>query len=101
MSNVTNVILTTFIDEHNALAEVNKALAEAGHSPLISCADPRLPQGWYGGDKFLEVDIFIGAYNNLNVPHLVKACKAAPWDDPGAVALFIRGQWDDCFKRRF
>ena len=64
MSYVTNVILYIGIlnDVDAKIKEVNAYFEDDSFNGLVSVEDEKLPNGWYGGSKYLECDLFIGAF---------------------------------------
>lgn len=84
MSYVTNVILTWNAAEPEEdklfLDKVNKCFTlEVGRDNIaaynqrgfVCVDDPTLPSGWYGGSKYLECGMAIGAFNYLSLERLV------------------------------
>ena len=39
---------------------------------FVSVEDEQLPRHWYGGGKYLECELAIGAFNHLDVEGLVR-----------------------------
>lgn len=101
MSVVTNVILTFAVGEkrENVLEQL-KMFKYNGVDPFIiaSIDDVSLPRAWYGGSKFMECNICLGAYNHLDIDGLVTFLRGLQWDDPEAVQLIIREQFDSRFR---
>jgi hypothetical protein len=64
----------------------------------VSVDDRKLPKGWYGGHKFIEGGIFIGAYNHLNLEEFIVFLRNMRWDSPEDVRLFVKEQFDNVFK---
>ena len=68
MSVVTNVVaaygLCGHEGDYDLLAEINEC-CEVGD--LKHCENSDLPNRWYGGSKFLEVNIAVGAFNHLQL----------------------------------
>ena len=56
-----------------------------------------LPDGWYGGDKCLEANIFIGAFNYLRIDELVAHLRSADWCG-NYCQLIYKGQEDSRFR---
>jgi hypothetical protein len=102
MSWVTNVILhlgPAFIAgayEKRLLAKVNHYFLPG--NGLVSVDDDRLPSGWYGGNKGLEVSLAIGAFNNLDLERFVTHLRTIDWPSPESVQLIVREQEDDRFR---
>lgn len=93
MSVVSNVIFKTALGDEDAVALLNKNF-EPG-VPFVSCDDEKLPDGWYGGTKYLECEIYPAAFNYLDKDELVKIIEAIKWEFPESVQLFIQEQEGD------
>lgn len=100
MSRVTNLIL-----KYQSMCycdEIEKSLTtwfsdnRLGRMP-ISCDSEILPNGWYGGGKFLECEICVGAYNYLDINDFLKYMKTLPWKYPEYVQVMYQEQEDDFF----
>lgn len=65
---------------------------------MISINDKKLPSAWYGGTKYMECCIFMGAYNYLNLNEFIDHLKSIEWEDPEDVQLIVRNQNEDRFK---
>ena len=72
MSRVTNLIIATSISEDSSYLEKTFNDFKVDESPfnLVSVESEKLPNAWYGGSKFLEVNLFVGAYNYLDLDSL-------------------------------
>jgi hypothetical protein len=70
MSVVTNTILacdcTFYFDD--LLEHVNSGISRGD---FISVSDKKLPDGWYGGTKYLECRLAIAAFNHLDFEELI------------------------------
>ena len=42
----------------------------------------RESRSWYGGDKFLEILLYIGTYNQLDLEELIRCINQIEWDEP-------------------
>jgi hypothetical protein len=93
MSCVSNVILLTFIEDQG-IKDVQLWLSRAGALPLNQI------DGFSGGTKAVEHEIWAGAYNWLDVPEFIKAVKNASWEFPSDVQLLIKEESDDLFSLR-
>lgn len=101
MSVVTNLIIVTGNMEKQKSVIANLSGFETNGGPfiIVSVDDEALPMGWYGGGKMLEVEIFIGAYNHLDLNALLEYMREKiVWVDPEMVQLFVKE--DDDFKFR-
>ncbi len=98
MSVVDNCILSFCIleDEDNRLADVNRFFGD--REGFIGVEDLSLPGGWYGGTKFLETPLFIGAFNYFEEAEFVEHLKTIGWEHPENVQLIIQRQSDDVFS---
>lgn len=101
MSEVTNLILTFSLGEmeKERIAEVNTFVNNDLAINLVSVDDKKLPKGWYGGTKYFEAAIYVGAFNYIKldsfIDHLKKKVK---WDEPQYVRLIIKEQEDFAFR---
>ena len=104
MSYVTNVILHTSLMEwggwssHSLLPRVNAFFEESGGGGLVAVDDPALPTGWYGGNKFLEAQLYLGAFNYLILEEFIAHLRSLPWEAPESVQLIIKEENDDKFR---
>lgn len=89
MNHVTNVILTSFVGDKANLDKLNGLSWYKGGRGLISCADKRFQPPWYGGSKHLEMNVWLGAFRELDVEELVSAIRQLEWGDPECVRLFV------------
>jgi hypothetical protein len=101
MSIVTNIILTCSSGENTS--EISSQLAGFTYNlnipfNIVCVDDKKLPKGWYGGTKYIEGEIFIGAYNHLNLDEFVAFMKTVQWESPQNVRLFVKEQNDLTFK---
>jgi hypothetical protein len=93
MSYVSNVILLTFIEDQG-IKDVQLWLSRAGAGSLKQI------DGFSGGTKAVEHEIWAGAYNWLDIPEFIKAVKSASWMYPSDVQLLIKEEGDDLFSLR-
>lgn len=89
MSDITNVIVTTGGFEEEGFMEFQRLMFPHGGAGLVSCADKRFDAPWYGGDKYLEVEIYLGAFREFDVDRAIAALRQTPWKDAEVVQLFI------------
>lgn len=87
MSVVTDVILTTSIDEHKAFARFCAAIPD--RFPPIAVHQ----HGTTG--KAMQADVYLAAYNYLNLDQFIAAVEQAKWDAPEQVRLFVNGEYDE------
>lgn len=97
MSYVTNIILFMGIlnDADEKILEVNDYFGDDQRG-FVSVEDESLPNGWYGGSKYLECDLFIGAFNYVNLKALIIHLKHIEWAD--VVQLMILDEEDERFR---
>lgn len=95
MSVVTNVLLFMPGSESRALAPVQRWLDNANMGQLTKI------DRYAGGKKYMEANVWAGAFNYLDVPAFVEVVKAQRWLDPECVQLLIQEQSDCWFSCRF
>src|SRR4030095_10168300 len=101
MSKVTNIIIATSISEDIAYLKTKFEQLKVNGQPynLVSVDNESLPKAWYGGSKFLEANLFLGAYNQLDLDALIVFMKEQiKWDVPESVQLIIKEQDDIKFR---
>lgn len=97
MSVVTNIILTfSVLEPERRLDEVNTFFGE--RNGFVSCDDPSLPIGWYGGSKMLETNVAISSFNHLDLQELVAHLETMEWEERENVQLFVQGEDDERFR---
>src|SRR5574343_1554960 len=99
MSYVTNAIL--FIGALNEnidkkLEKVNEYFADDGVSPQQGFVDIEFEPGWYGGSKFLEAHLYVGAFNYLLTERFIEHLKSIEWESN--VQLIIKDDPDIRFR---
>jgi hypothetical protein len=87
MSVVTDVILTTFLDEDAAFARLCAALPD--RLPPVAVHQHATT------GKAMQADVYLAAYNYLVLDELVAAVEQAGWKVPEEVRLFINGEYDE------
>jgi hypothetical protein len=97
MSHVTNIVLCLGNDDRRKIDLINQFF-EPPTKGFVSCDDPALPKGWYGGSKYLEAAIYIGVFNHLNIHTLIQHFLSIAWSEPNNVQLAIKDQWDERFR---
>lgn len=102
MSEVTNVILTfSLIEENNkneALAEINDYLIDKHYPPFVVLDDINNDLSpFIAGNKWLEAQICIGAFNHLNIPEFEQVIKMASWIYPEDVKVLLQTQDSNTF----
>ena len=71
------------MDEEESVHELNKSLKRVDQHA--------------GGDKNMEVDVYMGAFNWLSTSELLEKFNSIEWKWPGHVQLMICEQDDDSF----
>lgn len=103
MSRVTNIILSfsTVEDEDARIKEVNAFQYRHLQLDLVSAdynKDMEKGTVWYGGTKFLETRIYVGAFNYFDTQAFLAHVKQISWEEPEDVLLIIKEEWDTRFK---
>ena len=107
MSVVTNLILSFSIneDERSRENEINTFHNNGRGFHIISADFERESADnyyeskvWYGGTKYLETPLYIGAYNHLDVNGLIKHLQELNWEEPEHVQLIIKRQNSQKFE---
>jgi hypothetical protein len=106
MSEVTNLVLSLGIfdahgaekyDEHGTkMAEVNRFFEPV--QGLTDVDSSSLPRGWYGGSKMLEANLYVGAFNHLDLCRFITHLRSIKWEMPEQVQLFVKEQEDERFR---
>lgn len=101
MSRVTNLILCLGVPDADGawgkIEEVNRYF-EGSSKGLVSVDDPSLPRGWYGGTKYLEAELYVGAYNALDLNAFIGHLRSIEWESPECVQLLVQEQEDRRFR---
>ena len=86
MSWVSNVVLAiSSLDAMDGkIAEINRYL-DGKSGPLVSVDDAALPKAWYGGTKYLEAKLLIGAMNFFDLPGFYEHLRSISWEAPEEV----------------
>ena len=75
MRSVHNVILTSRLWDEDKLEKLNALPWYGGERGLVSCDYDKPRSAWYGVSKYLEMNIWIGAFRELDVDALVSAIR--------------------------
>jgi hypothetical protein len=96
VSYVTNLIFSlSIVDvDRGKMDEVNTYFVDKGIKPLVSVDDERLPRAWYGGSKYLETGLYLGAFNHLNLDDFIKHVRTISWEFPESVQIIVKEQED-------
>ena len=108
MSEVTNLIFTfsNSEDEERRIREVNLFNLNGNNLDLVSADFLRGTnvfrknnrKSWYGGSKFLETPLYIGAYNHFDLQGFIDYLKLIEWEEIDKVQIIVKEQNDDQFK---
>ncbi len=105
MSVVTNIILVTPITFEEDMPKLKRKInsffnGEHGYRTpgFVAVEDKKLPKGWYGGTKMLETELWIGAFNHINLDDLVEHLRKIKWEYPEEVQLIVKEQEEDRFE---
>jgi protein associated with RNAse G/E len=98
MSVVTNLILHIGIleDEEDRIKDVNEFWEDG--IGLVSFDSSDLPRGWYGGTKMLEANLYVGAFNYLDLDEFITHLEKIRWEYPEEVQVIVKEQEDDLFR---
>ena len=108
MSEVTNLIFTFSNSENEELRikDVNLYNYHGANLGLVSAdylrgknmlgGDNR--KTWYGGNKFLEAPVYIGAYNHFDLNDFIDYLKLIEWAEPENVQLIVKEEEDEFFR---
>jgi hypothetical protein len=100
MSVVTNLIVSLPLaserDPRRWIDRVNAFFTD--ERPLVYVDDPALPSHWYGGSKYLEADLLIGACNYLDLDAFMAHLRGIEWEEPERVQVIVKEQDDDGFR---
>lgn len=98
MSNVTNVVILSAGCNDRA---IEPFLEQDDRRDWRGCfgksTEGPFERAWIHNGKAPECSVWVGAFNHLNRPALLRDLAALPWDEPGTVQVLINGQDDDCF----
>lgn len=101
MSAVTNLIIACSGSEreHDVIAQFSKFSDRGSVFKIESVHSSALKSNWYGGNKKLECNLFIGAYNYLPLDELIEFMKTdMSWDDIETVQIMVKEPNDDRFR---
>jgi len=103
MSIVTNLILHFSIGEDQGarIKDVNSFRYRDIQLNLVSVdfnKDMEKGYSWYGGTKFLETPLYIGAFNHFDLRGFVDHLKKIRWEKPQCVQVIVKEQDDEKFR---
>jgi hypothetical protein len=88
MSVVTNVIIVA-LDREDMSSKLTAALPKGA---------PFMMETRCAGDKELECDLWLAAFNHIDLADLKWAIETLPWDNPKVVQLFVKEEHDQTFR---
>jgi hypothetical protein len=100
MSVVTNVVLCldgAYGEDELLVAEVDRFCEFDRTRALVSIHDETLPSCWYGGTKGFEANLYVGAFNHLDLDAFVAYLRALPWRSR-PVQLILHEQEESGFR---
>jgi len=99
MSHVADIILVTCIDDgaeaddcHPNADKLNAYLKNNHNGAGLVKVD-----NYAGGNKAMQVDVFMAAINYLNIDAFVEWFRGVEWQDPECVQLLIKNEHDNRF----
>ncbi|NVO30788.1 hypothetical protein [Hymenobacter lapidiphilus] len=100
MSRVTNLMIAfnSSEDSKGVIEQLRKFTYRNLPFNITSVKDEKLPESWYGGTKYLECNILLGAFNHFEIKPLVEYMRQMTWDSPECVQLIIKEEWDVRFR---
>jgi hypothetical protein len=100
MSHVTDIILVTATEDGAEIEDghpnadlLSKHLSERHTGTTLVKVD-----GFAGGGKAMQCDVFAAAVNYLDQDDLITALNGVPWDMPESVQLMLKDEHDDTFR---
>jgi hypothetical protein len=83
-------------DEDEKIVEINEyfscsKIGLASFDDVDDCC-------WYGGDKYLQANLYCGAYKNLNLDEFIKHIKSIDWKLGSLVQLILCEEHDELFR---
>jgi len=97
---VSNVILKTQRNdggggtEFSSVMKLNEYLRDTLGYPLGLVYASSNP----GGDKYMECDVFIGAFNMLDIPGVIEKLWSIDWEYPEYVQMFVQEHGETLMK---
>jgi hypothetical protein len=100
VSVVTSLLMSVGREDARAgaMEEVNRYFEERDQRGLVSLSDPALPRAWYGGTKYMEADVYVGAFDYLNLERFLGHVRGVAWREPERVQLIVKEQEDYKFR---
>lgn len=101
MSIVTNLIIccSSLENEIDIIDQFKKYIHNGNPFYIVSVEDEKLPKAWYGGAKYLECIVFLGAYNHLDLDRFLGFMKTEmSWEAPDLVQIIVKEENDIKFR---
>ena len=84
MSVVTSIVVWTFLDETAAMRDAQYWLKEQGYPRGLVFVNDQA-----GGNKALQVDVWVGAFNYFPTEGFIRMLRAQKWEWLSHVAAFV------------
>lgn len=102
MSYVTDIILITSIEDGGISEEDPNPNVDILNEFIVKeynhqCAFKKI-DGFAGGDKCIQADIFATAINYCRVQELIDRVRSIEWEDPDSVQLNIKDEHWNSFR---
>ncbi len=91
MSHVTNIILTCCPGDAG-IDNVNLYMKSINKGDLMNVKE------YAGGGKVVEADVYVGAYDHIDILKFIEAALIAGWGEPRCLSLFMMDEHDDKFE---
>lgn len=95
MSNITNIIFVTSVDEDISM----QALREI--SSFVDMDWQSLKDEVTGGTKILECEVYVGAFNYFDENKFIDELKSIKWNYPEELQVMVKREDDDQFTTIF
>ena len=94
MSEVTDIIITTFLDDGGSLDDHLNIDILSGKTGIyfVKASDET------GGNKQMQADVFLAAVDYMEEDNFVKIFKTIIWEYPECVQLYLKREYDDLFE---
>jgi len=101
MSKVTNLLISfSNLEDSDTIIQSLKSFNYNGQPfEIVSIKDENLPEAWYGGNRKLEGNLLVGAYNYLDLIGLIEFIRGDIfWEAPEYVQIIVKEQDDFKFR---
>lgn len=102
MSFVANIIIVT-VPEDEGMKEFNSLMSseyEGSQGSPFSDLYDICEDFFCAGTKGLEVGIYTGAFNYLNLDNFIELMNKTHWEFPEGVSLFVQDENEVCMTQR-